>query len=95
MDMQLSERAVLADEDLRIENTIVEVSVLLETRQLMALETAARAHGVTTGELVRCLLRDYLASFEDNSAGTGPRSGTLKHDYATTYPSHTASGGGK
>jgi len=45
----------LADEE------VVEIPLLLTGRQAEALEITAHDNGVTTGELVRQLLEDYLA----------------------------------
>jgi len=44
----------------RSEDTIVEVSFLLESSLLKSLEAAAREQGMTAGSLIRCLLRDFL-----------------------------------
>jgi len=39
---------------------VVEVPVLLESRLLVALESAACEQGMTTGAFLRCLVRDYV-----------------------------------
>jgi hypothetical protein len=43
------------------ENEVVEVSLLLPGWQVEALAEAAQARGLTTGEMVRQLLRRFLA----------------------------------
>lgn len=40
--------------------TVVEVSLLLESGLLAALESAARGSGTTTGSMVRRLIREFL-----------------------------------
>jgi hypothetical protein len=77
MNTHPSETTVVADDKLQVEGPIVEVTVLLETWQLTALEAASRAHDVTAGELIRCLLRDYLACYEDQFRASCGRSDTL------------------
>lgn len=42
------------------EEPIVEIPVLLECWLLTALEAAACEHGMTTGNMVRRLIRDFL-----------------------------------
>jgi predicted DNA-binding ribbon-helix-helix protein len=48
----------------RSEDTAVEVPVLLESHLWKRLEATAREQGMTTGALVRCLLRDFLCYSE-------------------------------
>ena len=43
------------------EGDVIEVPLLLSGWQMSALEGAAHRHGVTTAEMVRQLLRDFLA----------------------------------
>jgi hypothetical protein len=57
----------------RCEDAVVEVPVLLESRLLKSLEAAAREQGMTTGTLVRCLLRDFLC-YPDRIASVGASS---------------------
>jgi hypothetical protein len=40
--------------------TVVEVSLLLESQLLAALESAARRQGMTAGTMLRRLIRDFL-----------------------------------
>ncbi len=40
---------------------VVEIPLLLTERQAKALERAAHAYGLTTGEMVRQMLQDFLA----------------------------------
>jgi hypothetical protein len=40
---------------------VVEVSLLLSSRQISALEAAAHRRGLTAGEMVRRLLQDFIA----------------------------------
>jgi hypothetical protein len=51
-----------ADEVLVPEAEVIEVPLLLSGWQMSALEWAAHSHGLTTGEMVRQLLRDFLAA---------------------------------
>ncbi len=44
---------------------VVEIPLLLPGSQMSALETAAHERGQTAGELVRDLLRDFLARVQD------------------------------
>jgi hypothetical protein len=41
---------------------VVEIPLLLPGWQVAALETAAHRRGLTAGEMVRCLLRDFIRS---------------------------------
>jgi hypothetical protein len=41
---------------------MAEVALLLPSRQATALERVARRQGLTVGQLIRCLIRDCLAS---------------------------------
>jgi hypothetical protein len=45
---------------------VAEISLLLPGWQLEALETAARARGITSAQLVRRLLRDFINSHEES-----------------------------
>lgn len=62
-----AKKATLAG-NIRSEDAVVEVPVLLESRLLKALEAAARAQGVTAGALVRCVLRDFLCYSESGAS---------------------------
>jgi hypothetical protein len=42
-------------------NGVVEVPLLLSVEQLSALEAAAHTRGLTTGEMLRQLLHDFVA----------------------------------
>jgi hypothetical protein len=46
------------------QDAVVEVSVLLESRLLSLLTSAANGHGMTAGSLVRRLIRDFLDGFQ-------------------------------
>jgi hypothetical protein len=47
-----------------IEAEVVELGLLLPRGQALALEAAAHRRGLTTGQLLRHLLRDFLATSE-------------------------------
>ncbi len=64
MNRQLIEKSVFANDSCLAEDAVVEIPILLEARQLTALEAFACAHGLTAGTLVRCLLRDFLSYSE-------------------------------
>jgi hypothetical protein len=54
----------------RPEDEVVEIPVLMPGWQAAALEQAARDHGMTTGQMVRRLIRDFCRSedrFQDFS----------------------------
>jgi hypothetical protein len=44
----------------RLDNEIVELSVLLPSWQVEALENAAQNQGLTTAQMVRVLIRDFF-----------------------------------
>jgi len=44
-----------------LEDEVVEVSLLLPGWQVTALESAAHERGLTAGEMVRSLVRDFIA----------------------------------
>jgi hypothetical protein len=48
---------------------VVEIPLLLQGWQMTALETAAHRRGQTAGEMVRDLLRDFLARLPGDSDG--------------------------
>jgi hypothetical protein len=53
---------------------VVEIPLLLQGWQMTALETAAHNRGQTAGEMVRDLLRDFLARLPaDSEHGRQPR----------------------
>ena len=45
---------------------VAEISLLVPGWQLVALESAAQARGVTSAQLVRRLLRDFIIRHEDS-----------------------------
>jgi hypothetical protein len=45
---------------------VTEVSILLPGWQLAALESAAQSRGLTSGQLVRRLLREFINRHEDS-----------------------------
>jgi hypothetical protein len=45
---------------------VAEISLLLPGWQLVALESAAQARGITSAQLVRRLLRDFIIRHEDS-----------------------------
>jgi hypothetical protein len=53
-----------------LEDEVVEVSFLLPAWQVMALESAAHDRGLTAAEMVRSLLRDFIA--DQAPLGAGP-----------------------
>jgi hypothetical protein len=54
-----------ADSDSRMEYTVVEVPLLLEVRQLAALEAAANARGPTAAMMTRRLIHDFVHQVTD------------------------------
>jgi hypothetical protein len=58
------DRALLAEQG----DDVVEIPLLLQGWQMTALETAAHERGLTAGEMVRDLLRDFLARLPDEPA---------------------------
>jgi hypothetical protein len=52
----------LADRD------VVEVPLLLPGWQVAALATAAQDRGLTAGEMLRCLLRDFIQGLEERQS---------------------------
>jgi hypothetical protein len=55
-----------------LDDEIVEVSLLLPGWQVTALESAAHDRGLTAAELVRALLRDFLAEHGPGAGAEGP-----------------------
>ncbi len=49
-------------ESRRLQEDVVELSFLLQKSQATALETEAERRGLTPGELIRCLIRDFFLS---------------------------------
>ena len=49
------------------EQDIVEIPLLLQGWQITALETAAHERGLTAGEMVRDVLRDFLVRYSSES----------------------------
>ncbi len=95
MKRQLIGKALFADDNPRIGEGIVEVPVLLESWQLAALEAAASAHGLTAGNLVRCLLRDFLSSFETEWPASSDKSDAPKREDASQSLSFSPTGRGE
>lgn len=62
----------------RSEDAVVEVAVLLESRLMKALESAARARDMTAGALVRNLLRDFLCYSDSGALRRGAESQSKK-----------------
>jgi hypothetical protein len=52
---------------------VAEISLLLPGWQLAALETAARARGLTSAQLVRRLLREFINRHEDDELEAGEK----------------------
>jgi len=52
---------------------VEEISLLLPGWQLAVLDSAARDRGLTSGQLVRRLLRDFIDRHEDDTVGTADR----------------------
>jgi len=48
-------------------NEVMEISLLLPGWQVAALETAGRGHGLTAGQMVRRVLRDYLSRMQEQN----------------------------
>ena len=68
------ERA-LADEEKEFdmpEVDVVEIPLLLSGWQVSALETAAHDRGLTAGEMVRSVLRDFLSKVSRSSSTCTP-----------------------
>jgi hypothetical protein len=66
MSVLETEKVPFVDDTPRSEEKVVEVPVLLESRLLTALEATASEHGMTTGKMVRRLIRDFLCYSEDD-----------------------------
>ncbi|HEY7424571.1 MAG TPA: hypothetical protein VH682_10110 [Gemmataceae bacterium] len=54
------EKVQRADSSARETGTVVEIPLLLESWLLAELESAARTSGMTTGTMVRRLIREFL-----------------------------------
>lgn len=67
MNASQSNQVSFADDNPRGADTVVEVPVLLESWLLPALEATACRRGMTTGVLVRRLIRDFLHSAHESS----------------------------
>jgi hypothetical protein len=52
---------------------VVEIPLLLQGWQMTALETVAHRRGLTAGEMVRDLLRDFLARLPVDSSDAAER----------------------
>ncbi len=52
---------------------VAEISLLLPGWQLSVLEDAARLRGLTSGQLVRRLLRDFVLRYEDGELEAGEK----------------------
>jgi hypothetical protein len=52
---------------------VAEISLLLPGWQLSALEDAARSRGLTFGQLVRRLLRDFINRHDGNEPAAGEK----------------------
>jgi hypothetical protein len=52
---------------------VVEIPLLLQGWQMTALETAAHSRGLTAGEMVRDVLRDFLTRLTDPNDGESRR----------------------
>lgn len=66
------EKALRADDYPLPADVVVEVPVLLESRLLPLLASAADGQGMTAGTLVRCLIRDFLDDTHDVSVYPSP-----------------------
>jgi hypothetical protein len=60
--------------NVRSEDAVVEIAILLEARLLKNLEAAARAQNRSAGALVRSLLRDFLCYSDSGASQRGPQS---------------------
>jgi hypothetical protein len=54
-----------------LDGDVVEVPLLLPGWQVSALETAAHDYGLTAGEMVRHLLRDFIARLPESASDSG------------------------
>jgi hypothetical protein len=72
--MRLRPVSGVADQSPRPDEDFVEVMLLLPVWQVAALETAARSRGLTTGGMLRRLIRDYLMRLDDTMPASLPRS---------------------
>ena len=50
------------------EREVVEVPLLLPSWQVTALATAAQNRGLTAGEMLRCLLHDFIQGLQDRQS---------------------------
>jgi hypothetical protein len=62
--MNVPDRPGLPDAD--VAPDVAEISLLLPGWQLVALESAAQSRGITSAQLVRRLLRDFIIRHEDS-----------------------------
>jgi hypothetical protein len=61
-----------------LEREVMEIPLLLTGWEVSALETAAHQRGLTAAEMVRCVLREFLAGKAHASHGTASsRGGTI------------------
>lgn len=56
-------------DDVLLAEDVAEVVLLLPARQAAALEREARRRGMTTGEMMRRLVRDFLTPGGDHAEG--------------------------
>ena len=94
MTRQPNENAFSADDTLPIEGAVVEIPVLLESWQLTALATAASAHGLTAGALVRSLLRDFLTCCENDCPASSPSRNASKQEQTPVFVPFSSTGRG-
>jgi hypothetical protein len=66
-----SVRSGRAPEVLRFDDDMAELSLLLPSWQMVALEEAAQAQGLTTAQLVRRLIRDFFLGAHNLPATAG------------------------
>jgi hypothetical protein len=53
------------------EREVVEIPLLLPSWQVNALATAAQDRGLTAGQMLRCLLHDFIQGLEDRQSRPG------------------------
>jgi hypothetical protein len=60
MSVELEPRLTVRDPQFALDGDVMELSLLLPSRQLLELENAAQNQGLTTGQMLRRLINAFL-----------------------------------